>query len=162
MDKDRTIELRSEKASKVIGYIPSILVRWGIVIITVILFLLLVAAYFIPYPENAVGIVTVEDVEGAKCCVSVAVPYKYVAQVKDNMPLKVELEGYDARSFGYLSGKISAIDKTVISLAGKSYFNVTAHLDFSKIDVSKQMKGDAYILLSDKSILSNFIDTIVK
>lgn len=39
------LELRSEKARKIIGYMPPVLVRSGITIITVILFILFLAAY---------------------------------------------------------------------------------------------------------------------
>lgn len=57
------LELRSEKARKIIGYIPPVLVRSGITIITGILFILFWATYFISYPENIVGTVTVHEME---------------------------------------------------------------------------------------------------
>ena len=48
---DDKIELRSEKIRHIIGEIPSRIVRYGITIITIVLLVLLVGAYFIPYPK---------------------------------------------------------------------------------------------------------------
>lgn len=44
------IELRSEKVRNIIGTIPPALVRWSIVIITIILVMLILAVFLVPYP----------------------------------------------------------------------------------------------------------------
>ena len=46
------IELRSEKVRKLIGEIPPSLVRWGTVIIAIILIGLLMAVCLLPYPYS--------------------------------------------------------------------------------------------------------------
>lgn len=46
------IELRSEKVRKLIGEIPSSLVRWGIAIIAILFFVLLSAICLLPYPYS--------------------------------------------------------------------------------------------------------------
>lgn len=46
------IELRSEKVRKLIGEIPPSLVRWGTVIIAIILIGLLMAVWLLPYPYS--------------------------------------------------------------------------------------------------------------
>lgn len=53
MDK---IELRSEKVRKIIGDMPSGFLRYGISIITIVLMLICMACYFIPY-ENGQNII---------------------------------------------------------------------------------------------------------
>ena len=45
---DDKIELRSEKVRTIIGEIPSRVVRYGIIVITIVISGLLAAAYFIP------------------------------------------------------------------------------------------------------------------
>ena len=47
------IELRSEKTRQIIGMVPSRIVMYGTLIISVIIIALLIAAYFIPYPVEA-------------------------------------------------------------------------------------------------------------
>lgn len=46
------IELRSEKVRKLIGDIPPSLVRWGIVIITIVFGVLLAAICLLQYPYS--------------------------------------------------------------------------------------------------------------
>lgn len=46
------IELRSEKVRRIIGEIPSRIVRYGITTITIVVLGLLAGACFIPYPET--------------------------------------------------------------------------------------------------------------
>ncbi len=50
------IELRSEKVCKIIGDMPSGFLRYGISIITIVLILICMACYFIPY-ENGQNII---------------------------------------------------------------------------------------------------------
>lgn len=50
-NKNKNIELRSEKVRNIVGKVPPRLLRIGISIISVILLLVLILAYIIPYPE---------------------------------------------------------------------------------------------------------------
>ena len=75
---DSKIELRSEKVRHIIGEIPSGIVRYGITIITIVLLVLLVGAYFIPYPEIISAKIEMTDRQQG----TVDIPYKYVNTVK--------------------------------------------------------------------------------
>lgn len=143
------------------GYIPPVLVRSGITIITGILLILFLTTYFVPYPENIVGTATVHEMEPSICYIDILIPYKNVSQIEKNMPVKVELEGYDTKKFGLLDGEILMIDKQVIAIQNKNYFKAEASLVLSqyKPKVLNLMKGKAYILLSNKSILSSLLDS---
>ena len=46
------IETRSEKVRKLLGEKPSLLIRWGTVIITIIFILLIAAVSLLPYPYS--------------------------------------------------------------------------------------------------------------
>lgn len=52
MDKEPKIELRSEKVRKLLGEIPSALVRWGSVILVALFLILLLMVCFMPYPYS--------------------------------------------------------------------------------------------------------------
>lgn len=47
------IELRSEKVRNIIGTIPPALVRWSIAVITIILCVLMLVVFLVPYPYGA-------------------------------------------------------------------------------------------------------------
>ncbi|TGY77236.1 hypothetical protein E5359_019545 [Bacteroidales bacterium] len=50
--KNNDIELRSEKVQKLLGEVPSSLVRWGTVVIVAIFLILLLVLCFMPYPYS--------------------------------------------------------------------------------------------------------------
>lgn len=53
--QERSFELRSEKVRSIVGQIPSSLVRYGITIIGIVLFVIAVVAYFLPYKKVYIG-----------------------------------------------------------------------------------------------------------
>ncbi|MBF1469089.1 HlyD family secretion protein, partial [Prevotella pallens] len=101
---DSKIELRSEKVRHIIGEIPSGIVRYGITIITIVLLVLLVGAYFIPYPETISARIEMTDRQQG----TVDIPYKYVNTVKKGKNVSIELEGYDTEMYGAANGTITA------------------------------------------------------
>lgn len=50
-DRNKDIELRSEKVRNIVGRVPPLLLRIGIAVISIIIISLLIAAYFLPYQE---------------------------------------------------------------------------------------------------------------
>ena len=50
--KNNDIELRSEKVQKLLGEVPSSLVRWGTVVIVAIFLILLLVLCFMAYPYS--------------------------------------------------------------------------------------------------------------
>ena len=101
---DSKIELRSEKVRHIIGEIPSGIVRYGITIITIVLLVLLVGAYFIPYPETISAKIEMTDRQQG----TVDIPYKYVNWVVKGKNVSIELEGYDTEMYGAANGTITA------------------------------------------------------
>ena len=51
MDNKKDIELRSEKVRNIVGKIPPVTLRIGIAVISIVIILILVLAYFLPYPQ---------------------------------------------------------------------------------------------------------------
>lgn len=76
------IELRSEKVRNIIGKVPSELVRGGTGFIAVILLLLVLAASFIPYPENIKANVNVTAVDYDDVIAEALIPYRYITKIK--------------------------------------------------------------------------------
>ncbi len=51
MDKRNKIEIRSEKVRNIVGKIPPVTLRVGISVISIVITLILILAYFLPYPQ---------------------------------------------------------------------------------------------------------------
>lgn len=157
MEDYERIELRSEKVRNIIGRIPPMLIRTGIGFISILLIALFVAAWFIPYPES----IKAEAEVTAPGQVSVFVPYRYISQIKKEMSVEIELEGYNARTYGYLKGRITTICPKVEVRNGDNFFIVSLQLlpaPGFPASIEEHMKGNAFILLANKSIARHIID----
>ncbi len=163
MEKDyEQIELRSEKVRNIIGHVPPLLIRSGITLITLLVTALAAATCFIPYPENVKGKVEVTINNKSEIEVTSFISYTEITRIKVNMPVHIEMEGYDARTYGYLKGRVKAIHKKVVKKDGKNYFRVDIKLD-NAVDyhkIEEGMEGTATILLSDRTLVQYLNRTI--
>lgn len=148
------IELRSEKTRQIIGMVPSGSVRYGTLIITIIIAILLAVSYFVPYPENIQANATVVVDADGKLNVCAYIPYSHINTIHKGMSAEIEFEGYPAADYGYVSTTISHIDKNVHNINGQNYFKVDLNIQTnSTIILFEGMNGTANILISDKSVL---------
>ena len=146
---DDKIELRSEKVRYIIGEIPSKIVRYGITIITIVILGLLAGAYFIPYPETISAKVQMTNARQG----TIAVPYKYVNTLARGMTVNIEVEGYDAETYGAANGMITATSHTPRQTAEGSVFTVQVRITDCRYKLVSGMKGTASILVSNESVL---------
>ena len=146
---DDKIELRSEKIRHIIGEIPSRIVRYGITIITIVLLVLLVGAYFIPYPETISAKIEMTDRQQG----TVDIPYKYVNTVKKGKNVSIELEGYNTEMYGAANGMITATMHTPRQTAAGNVFTAQVKVTDCKYKIISGMTGTASILVSNESVL---------
>lgn len=151
------IELRSENIRNIIGAVPPSLIRCGITIVVLFFVLVVVATYYIPYPNNLK--VQAHVVEHNKqIYISALVPYKHLNEIYPSMDIQIEFEGYPSNNFGFVGSKVTSINKDVITINNKNYFMIKALVpDATKYDIKQNMKGIAYILISNESILKRII-----
>ena len=153
---DDKIELRSEKVRHIIGEIPSKIVRYGIMIITVVILGLLAGAYFIPYPETISAKVQMTNARQG----TIAVPYKYVNTLARGMTVNIEFEGYDAETYGVANGVITATSHIPLQTAEGSVFTAQVRITDCKYNLISGMTGTASILVSNESILQRIVRQI--
>ena len=153
---DSKIELRSEKVRNIIGEIPSGIVRYGITIITIVLLVLLVGAYFIPYPETISARIEMTNRQQG----TVDIPYKYVNTVKKGKNVSIELEGYDTEMYGAANGTITVTMHTPRQTAAGSMFTAQVKVTDCKYKIIGGMTGTASILVSNESVLQRILQRI--
>ncbi len=86
MNQKKQIELRSEKVRNIIGQIPSVLVRYGALIIGVALFFLVVISAFIPYRETVPVKITLKMVPEAEYVAAKSSAIVIIKEVKAAVP----------------------------------------------------------------------------
>ena len=153
---DNKIELRSEKVRHIIGEIPSGIVRYGITIITIVLLVLLVGAYFIPYPETISARIEMTNRQQG----TVDIPYKYVNTVKKGKNVSIELEGYNIEMYGAANGTITATMHTPRQTAAGNVFTAQVKVTDCKYKIISGMTGTASILVSNESVLQRIVQRI--
>ena len=153
---DDKIELRSEKIRHIIGEIPSRIVRYGITIITIVLLVLLVGAYFIPYPETISARIEMTNRQQG----TVDIPYKYVNTVKKGKNVSIELEGYNTEMYGAANGMITATMHTPRQTAAGNVFTAQVKVTDCKYKIISGMTGTASILVSNESVLQRIVQRI--
>jgi len=153
---DSKIELRSEKVRHIIGEIPSGIVRYGITIITIVILVLLVGAYFIPYPETISAKIEMTNRQQG----TVDIPYKYVNWVVKGKNVSIELEGYDTEMYGVANGTITATMHTPRQTAAGNVFTAQVKVTDCKYKIIGGMTGTASILVSNESVLQRILQRI--
>ena len=153
---DSKIELRSEKVRHIIGEIPSGIVRYGIAIITIVLLVLLVGAYFIPYPETISAKVQMTNAHQG----TIDIPYKYVNTIARGMTANIEVEGYDAEIYGVVNGVITTTSNTPRQTAEGSVFTAQVRITDCRYKLVSGMKGTASIFVSNESVLQRIVQRI--
>lgn len=153
---DNKIELRSEKVRHIIGEIPSRIVRYGITIITVVILGLLVGAYFITYPEIISAKIQMTNSHQG----TIAVPYKYVNTIAKGMTVNIEIEGYDAETYGIANGVITVTSHTPWQTAEDSVFTAHVRITDCRYKIISGMTGTASILVSNESVLQRIVRQI--
>ncbi len=153
---DDKIELRSEKIRHIIGEIPSGIVRYGITIITFVILGLLAGAYFIPYPETISAKVQMTSARQG----TIAVPYKYVNTLTRGMTVNIEVEGYDAETYGTANGMITAISHIPRQTAAGNVFMAQVRITDCRYKIISGMTDTVSILVSNESVLQRIVKQI--
>ena len=146
---DSKIELRSEKVRHIIGEIPSGIVRYGIMIITIVILGLLVGAYFIPYPYT----IDCKAVAIDNNKVTLLIPYKYLNEIKKGAKVTIEFEGYNSEAYPCKNGFITNISHIPVKQDGHNFFMAHVQVNRKGYSILHNMTGTASILINNKTIL---------
>ncbi len=158
-----TIELRSEEVQELMGQVPPWILRWGIMLIGVLMAGLLTGSYFFRYPETLNAAVIVPPMEppvGYAC-----IPPTGAGKLKTGQTVKVRLENYPDTEYGYVAGRLDSIAsapdpngqyRLVISFPKGMITNYGI-----KLPLHMQLVGTAAIITKDKRLIENFVQPII-
>lgn len=156
MEENDRIRLRSETVRKVIGTVPPLPVRMGTGFLCLIFAALLAAAALIPYPETvtAQAVIHRSGNNGDSVWTAVAeIPYSLISRIRPGMAATLEMEGLPAADYGYVRGRIAAIDPTLLSVNGVGHFKIVIEIIQNRIPLQANQNAEAAILISDRSLI---------
>lgn len=95
-EKERTYELRSEKVRSIVGQIPPALVRYGTIILFVVLLVLFGIAYFMPYKQVYSGSITFYEVSEPNTTAYITFANgKALTSIEEPTYLAIHIEDHD-------------------------------------------------------------------
>ena len=158
MKSNTNPDLESSAGTEAGSKIPPFIIRSGITVITILICGIMAVAWFVPYPESvnvkAENFIKKSDTTWES---TLYIPYRYISLIKNDMPVQIEIEGYNAREYGYLKGKVQLIDKKPIKKNGENFFisKITFHND--KVTLYEHLNGQAFILIKNDNLLKRII-----
>lgn len=157
------INLRSEEVQEIMGRIPPWIERWGITLIALLLVVILVGAALFPYPDTLAGRFIFLSETGRKegCHMGYAMlPAQGIGQVKKGQDVKVRLENYPDREFGYLTGKVHDVayipDDNGLYQVNILFPNGLKTSEGVLLPTKCQMSGTVEIVVADKRLIDRF------
>lgn len=148
------IELRSENVRKIIGQIPSRLVRHGILVIALVLALLLAAAALVPYPDTVACRVQAQD-DGTRA--TALLPYRHIGTLRPGMEAVIEWEGYRAADYGYQSARVDSLLPDVVPTPEGNAFRLVLRLQPDSLPVRRGMTGQVSLVVRRGTLLQKVL-----
>ncbi len=154
------ISLRSEEVQEIMGRVPSWIERWGITVIAMLLVVILAGAALFPYPDTLTGRFSFVPYNGMnkKQPVGYAMlPALGIGQVKKGQDVKIRLENYPDREFGYLTGRVHGIanipDENGLYQVDILFPDGLKTSEEILLPANSQMMGTAEIVVADKRLI---------
>lgn len=88
---------------------------------------------------------------------TIYIPYKYVNTIARGMTANIEVEGYDAETYGVANDVITTTSHTPLQTAEGSVFTAQVMKTDCKYNLVSGMTGTASILVSNESIIQRII-----
>lgn len=125
-NKKDNIELHSEDVQEIMGEVPPWILRWGITVIAIVMFIMLAGTFLFHYPEKLSGQITIQNHKNIrhKIIGHATLPATGFGKVKVGQSAKVRIDSYPDSEFGYINGKVTNIS-TIPDNNGNYHVDIT-------------------------------------
>ncbi|MBB5634436.1 hypothetical protein HDE68_000321 [Pedobacter cryoconitis] len=154
--------IHSPAIQHIITSVPSWVLRWGIFIFFVLLFLIIGLSAFIRYPDMVKTTMKIDSQTDKIFYGEMSVPESKLAKVKEGQKVLIKFRRYPFETYGMVTGRIKSIDQ--IPQDDSTFIS---RVDFStdlpgRIQLKKGMMADAEIIIQDVSVMQRFSRSIFK
>lgn len=160
IEEAEEINLRSEEVQEIMGRVPPWIERWGITVIALLLVVILAGAALFPYPDTLTGRFIFLSETGKKKELHMGyamLSAQGIGQVKTGQDVKIRLENYPDREFGYLTGKVHDVayipDDNGLYQVNIIFPNGLKTSEGDFLPTKCQMSGTAEIVVADKRLI---------
>lgn len=155
-NKDKNIELRSDKVRSIIGQIPPWIIRSGITVTVLVVIALLVGSYYFKYPYTI--ITTVEFVKKDNSFVGIIkIPANEISKVKKGQEVEIQFEKIKNLNGFMFKSRINEISDK-ITISNKNGFYTAQINKIENLNIKEKTSGVTIIKTDEIS----FFDRIIK
>ncbi len=159
--RDPKIELRQEELRDILGIVPPWIVRWGTVLIAIVILTLLIGAAWFRYPDRISSQVVLTSSNPIKG--KLFLPVKDAGKVKIGNSVVLHFDNYPYMQYGTVKGTVARV-----SLVPESkHYCVEIDLpeglktNYKKdLAFSQNMTGQGQILTDSKSLLVRIFEPV--
>jgi hypothetical protein len=160
----KEINIQSDRIEDLLSKIPNWITRWGISLIFLTLFFVMLVTNFIDYPDVIKGKIVIQNNNLNRISCLIQIPQETVYRIKPGMDIMLKLDRYPFQKYGMFKSQIIKItDSTingyltcVISLPKQIKTGQIAQLVFNK-----NMKAECDIIVDNKSIFNRLSSYII-
>ena len=154
-DKDKNIELRSDKVRGVIGQIPPWIIRSGITVILLVIIALLVGSYYFKYPYTITT--TVEFLQKNNSFVGfVKIPANEISKIEKGQKVEIYFDKVENISGTVFNSEIREISSE-ITISNESGFYKVKIGKIENLNIKEQTSGIATIKTEEISFFERII-----
>lgn len=147
---------RADEVQEIIGKMPPWIIRWGIIIIAILVLGLLCAAYFFRYPDSIDGHAQFHISNTAPTTV-IHIPAKGSVPVRKGQQVFIRLFAYPENEFGLLEGRVADLPMALNDSVMAVTVNLNHGLQTStgkRIQSTAVLNGQASIITGETSFFS--------
>ena len=153
--KQEDLELRSEGIKNIVGKEPGGIIRYGIGILTVVLFGLTLAVLASPWPGHLRTEAAMRRMDDRGNKWEALIPYRFCSSVREGSAASVWIEGGSLSDRHVRGATVMEIDHTAVTIGKEAFFRVVLVMDTQGQNLSvwdEETDGEVSFSLSDRSV----------
>lgn len=158
MSNERKIELKSEDINDILSRPPKWIIRWGNIVMIIIVISLFVLSAIFKLPESVVAPVSIK--QGILTTGTIILPESKIEKVKVGQQVRISLKNYPHSEFGFVIALVSDIIPESGNSGLNNFYTVTLQLPYGFVTVkglnfntNEVIDGEAEIMTGERTIL---------
>lgn len=156
METNKDIELRSREVEDIMGTTPKKILQWGSSILFIVVITLLIASYWLSWPQKVVGDTLVRNQQTNQTMVATITP-DAVEKIKIGQSSYIRFDNFPEHKYGFLNAQVVEIKPKINE---DNRFEVLLQLQDGfktskgySIPLNKDLIGKAEIITGEKRII---------
>lgn len=158
MSNEKKIELKSEDINDILSRPPKWIIRWGNVLMIIIVISMFILASRFKLPESVVAPVSISH--GVVTTGTLVLSQSKIEKIKIGQPVRINLKKYPHSEFGFVNAIVSDILPESGNTGVNNFYTVTLQLPYGLVTVkglnfntNEVIEGEAEIMTGERTIL---------